>query len=381
MNYVAWQMLTSDRAKYLGLIFAIAFSTFLMSHQTSIFFGLMDRTRSQIVDVKDADIWVMDPKTQYLDEVLALPDQALYRVRGVPGVEWAVPLLKSNARAKVHSDGRFRAVILMGLDDGSLVGAPRNMALGSFDTLRQPDSIVIDRVAYSFFFPGEPIALGKYLEVSDRMLRVVGVCNSAAPFVNLPVVYTRYSIALDLVGRERNLMSFVVAKAARGVSGQQAAANIARHTGLKALTAEDFGWQTIWYYVKNTGIPINFGITVIVSLVVGAVVSGQTLYLFILESLKQFGALKAIGVTNLRITFMVLLQALVVGTIGFCLGIAMTAGFFEMTKDELDLRGFYLAPQVMAGVAMIVGLIIVFASLVSIRRVSVLEPAMVFRGE
>lgn len=131
MNFVAWQMLTADRAKYLGLIFAIAFSTFLMSHQTSIFAGLMNRTRSQIADVRDASIWIMDPKTQYLDEVKALPDQDLYRVRGVPGIEWAVPLFKSTARAKVHTDGKFRAVILMGLDDGSLIGAPRSMALGN----------------------------------------------------------------------------------------------------------------------------------------------------------------------------------------------------------------------------------------------------------
>src|SRR6185295_18614700 len=115
---------------------------------TSIFAGLMNRTRSQIADVKDAAIWVMDPKTQYLDEVKALPDQDLYRVRGVAGVEWAVPLLKSTARAKVHTDGKFRAVILMGIDDGSLVGAPRSMALGRFDFLREPNSIVIDRVGY-----------------------------------------------------------------------------------------------------------------------------------------------------------------------------------------------------------------------------------------
>jgi putative ABC transport system permease protein len=216
VNFIAWQMLTGDRAKYLGLIFAIAFSTFLMSHQTSIFAGLMNRTRSQITDVRDASIWVMDPKTQYLDEVKALPDQDLYRIRGVRGVKWAVPLFKGTARAKVHTDGKFRAVILMGLDDATLVGAPRSMALEAFESLQQPDSIILDRVGYKFFFPGEPLALGKQLEMNDHILRVVGICNSSAPFVNLPVAYARYSLATNLVGRERNLMSFVVAKAEAG---------------------------------------------------------------------------------------------------------------------------------------------------------------------
>jgi putative ABC transport system permease protein len=380
VNFIAWQMLTADRAKYLGLIFAIAFATFLMSHQTSIFVGLMDRTRSQITDVRDADVWVMDRKTQYLDEVKALPDQDLYRVRGVEGVDWAVPLFKSTARAKVHTDGKFRAVILMGLDDGSLVGAPRSMELGSFDSLREPNSIIIDQVGYKFFFPGEPLALGKYLEVNDHILRIVGICNSAAPFVNLPVAYTRYSIALDLVGRERNLMSFIVAKASEGVSNTEAARRITEATQLRALTGDEFGWETIWYYIRNTGIPINFGITVAIALIVGTVVAGQTFYLFMLENLKQFGALKAIGVTNWRITGMILLQAFVVGVIGYCIGIAMTAAFFEATKDNLDLRGFYLLPQVMAGVAAAVLIIVALASALSIRRVAVLEPAVVFRG-
>jgi putative ABC transport system permease protein len=380
MNFIAWQMLTGDRAKYLGLIFAIAFSTFLMSHQSSIFCGLMNRTRSQIIDVRDASIWVMDPRTQYLDEVKALPDQDLYRVRGVDAVEWAVPLFKGTTRAKVHSDGRFRAVILMGLDDASLVGAPRDMALGSFDSLRQPDSIIIDQVGYKFFFPGEPLQLGKQLEMNDRILRVVGICNSSAPFVNLPVAYARYSLAVDLVGQERNLLSFVVAKPRSGFTEAEAARRIGEATGLRALTAAEFGWETIWYYIRNTGIPINFGITVAIALIVGTVVAGQTFYLFVLENLKQFGALKAIGVTNRRIAGMILLQALVVGVAGYCIGIAMTAAFFEATHENLDLRGFYLLPEVMAGVAATVMIIVLLASMLSVRRVVVLEPAIVFRG-
>src|ERR1700754_1122710 len=89
MNFVATQMLLGDRAKYLGLIFAVAFSTFLMSHQSSIFAGILLRPPTQIIAVPDATLWVMDPKTQYFDEVKALNDNDLYRVRGVPGVEWA----------------------------------------------------------------------------------------------------------------------------------------------------------------------------------------------------------------------------------------------------------------------------------------------------
>ncbi len=379
MNFVALQMLFGDRAKYLGLIFAVAFSTFLMSHQSSIFAGIMRRTTSQIMDVPDANLWVMDAKTQYFDEVKALTDDDLYRVRGVPGIEWAVPLFKGTPRAKAL-DGNFRVVIMMGVDDATLVGAPRNMVLGSAEDLRRPDAVIVDRVGYEFFFPNQPYALGKTLELNDRRATVVGIYNSSAPFQNLPVFYSRYSQAIHFVGRERNLLSFVLAKAAPGVSDAEATRRIEAATGLHAATSSEFGWQTIWYYIHHTGIPINFGITIGIALVVGTIVAGQTFYIFTLENLKQFGALKAIGVTNWRITGMILLQALVVGVIGFSIGIGMTAAFFESTKNVLDLRGFSLLWQIAAGTGATVLMIVMLASLMSIRRVLVLEPAIVFRG-
>jgi len=175
-------------------------------------------------------------------------------------------------------------------------------------------------------------------------------------------------------------MSFALVKGQDGLTDAEVCRRITAATGLKASTSLDFGWETIWYYIQNTGIPINFGITVAIALVVGTVVSGQTFYLFVVENLKQFGALKAIGVTNWRIVGMILMQALIVGAVGFGLGISMTALFFEATKEDLDLRGFRLLPEIVSGTAVAVFLIVILASIVSVRRVVVLEPAVVFRG-
>ena len=85
MNGVALKILLGDRAKYLGLIFGIAFSTMLMSNQISIFAGLMLRTAGQILDAREADIWVMDPRVEYVDEIEPMTDMQLGRVRGVEG--------------------------------------------------------------------------------------------------------------------------------------------------------------------------------------------------------------------------------------------------------------------------------------------------------
>jgi putative ABC transport system permease protein len=381
MSWVALQMLTGDRAKYMGLIFTIAFSSFLIAQQVSIFAGIMNRTRSQISDVNDADIWVMDPATQYFDEVYSLKDSDVDRVRGVPGVRWAVRLFKGQPRAK-GPDGRFRVAILLGLDDATLAGGPakEKMLLGSVESLRDPDAVIIDQAGYHFFFPGQPLALGKTFEMNDRRAKVVGIADASAPFTTFPVFYSRYSEALNFVGRERKLLSFVLVKARAGQNLSELSRRIQAATGLKAMTGDQFGWMTILYYIRNTGIPVNFGLTVAIALIVGTVVAGQTFYIFTIENLKQFGALKAIGTSNRRLVGMILLQAMVVGLIGYTIGMGMTAGFFSVTTHRDATRGIVLLWQVMAGSGAVVMFIVLIASLLSIRKVLVTEPAIVFRG-
>src|SRR5216683_4095141 len=85
MNWVALRMLTGDRSKYLGLIFGVTFATLLMAQQVSIFMGILTRTGNQILEVRDADLWVMDNRVRYIDEAPGLQDTDLLRIRGVPG--------------------------------------------------------------------------------------------------------------------------------------------------------------------------------------------------------------------------------------------------------------------------------------------------------
>ncbi len=339
----------------------------------------MNRTRGQIDDVGDVDLWVMDNGTRYFDEVYALSDSDLYRIRSVPGVAWAVPYFRSNTNARAAT-GAFRAVTVNGLDDASLVGAPHSMIMGSVADLRQPDSVIVDRAGFGFLFPGQPLRLGDVLEMNDRRVKIVGICVPSVPFTSSAILWTRYSQALSYVGRQRRQMTFVVAKVGPGVSVQEVAARIHARTGAKALDSAAFGWTTIWYYIANTGIPINFGITVFVALIVGTVISGQTFYIFTLENLKQFGALKAIGTTNGRIVSMVLLQAAVVGFIGFSMGEGLAAGFFAVVQSSEGLRGIVLLWQVMGLTALVVTGIILTASILSVRKLIRLEPAEVFRG-
>jgi len=378
MSWIAIKMLLGDRGKYVGIICGVSFATLLMAQQAAIFCGLMLRTGAQIRDIQGADIWVMDPNIQFVDDVKPLSENDVYRVRGVPGVKWAVRLYKGLSRARLQ-DGTFQQAILIGVDDGTLVGAPRVMETGKLADLFQPDAVIIDDAGVQMLWPGERGRVGMSFEMNDRRAVLVGICASSRTFQTFPIVYTRFNQAMTYVPPERKVVSFVLTQGADGIPPREVCRRIEAQTGLKALTRQDFARMTIMYFITKTGIPFNFGITVLLGFIVGTAITAQTFYLFTLENLKQFGTLKAMGATNLRIVGMIVLQAAMVGVIGFGLGIGAAAIFGELSKGASKLA-FYMPWEVMAITAGLVAFMLVLSSVFSVRRVLVLEPAIVFQG-
>ena len=246
----------------------------------------------------------MDGNVRYIDDVKPMIENNLYRVRGVDGVEWAVPLYKGNGRAKVNSYGEDRdfltgkprldpktgkpvlvrhevieQVILLGLDDSSLVGAlpTSRIFAGKLADLRKPDAVIIDNTRLAKLFPGDDLSeepkppgmkarvgeffgsllgrlwrrsgsagsqprrriaretstilrrfLGRELEMNDHCAIVVGVCEATRTFQSNAVVYTTYSRAKQFIPQERKILSYVLVKVVGTESDQLTPAQAAR---------------------------------------------------------------------------------------------------------------------------------------------------------
>ena len=383
MSYIAIRMLMGDRSKYLGIIMGLTFASLIMTQQPAIFVGLMTRSFSFISDVGLPDIWVMDPKVQFVDDVKPLQDTELYRVRGVSGVDWAMPLYKGLIKARL-TNGNFQTCNVIGLDDATLIGGPPEMLEGRLEDLRRADSVIVDRdgAKEKLGLKGSdgqtiPLKVGDLLELNDHRAIVVGIAKTTRTFQSQPVVYTTYSRAKNMAPRERKLLSFILVKAKPGVDPKDLTRTIESHTGLAAYTQKGFQDLTYNYYMKNTGIPINFGISVALGFLVGAAIAGQTFYSFTLENLRQFAVLKAMGAGNGTLLMMILLQAFIVGIIGYGLGVGLTSVFgWAMRNTILSFR-FPWQLLLFSGVGVM--LICLMAAGISIRKVMTLEPAMVFK--
>lgn len=384
MYYIALKMLFGDHGKYIAMVVGISFASLIMTQQPSIFVGLLTRTYSFVNDVSLPDIWVMDSGVQYVEEHKPLRDIDLSKVRGVKGVAWAVPMFKSLMRAKLP-DGSTKMIDLTGLDDASLVGAPYKILQGNIADFRRADAVFVDLEAAKTRLQVKvsegtyrPLAVGDTVEINDRRAIVIGYIKATRNFVLQPQVYTTYSRALGYALADRRQLTYILVKAKDKEDHTQLARHLEEATGLKAYTAEQFRMVNLDYWMKNTGIPINFGISVLLGFIVGAAVAGQTFYSFVQENLKHYAALKAMGLTNNMLSRMVLLQAFLVGIIGYGIGVGITVLFGMHFNDSVLAFRMPAVLLLFSGVGVM--MIILLAALVGIRRVIKVDPSVVFRS-
>lgn len=379
MYHLALKMLVGDRAKYVMLVSGLTFSALLMTQQAAVFFGLLSWTTSHVRNMR-ASIWVVDPKVEQINEPKPLRDTDVNRVRSVKGVDFAVPLYTGVLQARLE-DGRFKPIEMVGLDAATLVGRPPRMLAGRLEDLRLPNTVIIDDLAVERLSLGRarPIGIGDTFEINDREARVVGLCKTDRHFFGYPYVFATYDQALQFAPKMRKMLSIILAEPAAGWTEESAARQIEKETGLKAYTVSEFERSTIRWVFRNTGIPASFLTTIFMGFVVGVAVSGQTFYSFVLENLRHLGALKAMGASDGLLARMLLLQALTVGLIGYGIGIGLASlfGALVLEKGQPPFMFPYQLPLVTFGLVLV---ICVLAALLGIRKVSKLEPAIVFRG-
>jgi putative ABC transport system permease protein len=381
---IALKILVGDPGRYLGVVMGLAFTTFFMTEQPAMFFGILTRTYGFLSDARLVDIWVMDPMVQYVDDVKPLSDTAVGRVRGIEGVGWAVGIYKGNTRVRL-ADGNFQNSVLIGLDDATLIGGPPNMVSGRLADLRRADGIIVGEngAAGRFAHPNPivgqppiPLKIGDVIEMNDRRGVVVGICKAATNTDSLPTIYTTYSRAMDYAVAQRKMLSFVMVKAKTGFDIPTLIGNIRHWTGLAAYTRAEFEQMTLWYVLKNTMAFTVFGVSALIGFAIGGVISGQTFFNFTLENLRYFGVMKAMGATDAILLRMIMSQAFTAGIVGYGIGIGLVSVFAAAFGSRLP---FQVSWTLLLLSAAAVITLCVLASTLSVRKVMRLEPASVFK--
>src|SRR5207245_11606825 len=110
------------------------------------------------------------------------------------------------------------------------------MIVGSLFDLRKSDAVIMDLEGYQLLWPGEEPRIGKRFEMNVHVAEIVGICKASRTFQTFPVVYTRYSQALEFVPPERKVLSFVLAEPKQGLDVNEVCRGIEAQTNLRAVT-------------------------------------------------------------------------------------------------------------------------------------------------
>jgi len=224
------------------------------------------------------------------------------------------------------------------------------------------------------------LKVGDQREIANTKMTVVGICRGTRSFSTAPYVFMDYDTALQ-VGRALldGQPSFVVAKVAPGEDPHAVVERLrASVPYVEVMTREEFSHRTRWYWTVSTGMGMGFLLTAFMGVIVGVVVVGQTIYASTMEHLREFGTLKALGASHGYLYRIIMEQALISAVWGYLQSLVIV----KLIQGGYEKAGISMVvPPVMLGwVFGLTVLMCLLAAILSIRRVTVLDPLIVFRN-
>jgi len=352
----------------------IVFSIVLIVVELGLFVGFTVTT-SSIIDRTNADLWVVSRGTPYIEQGAPFPERKLYQVLATPGVAVAEKGIVRFAYWKA-ADGSEQSVQVVGFDPHSQIGGPWNIVAGDIQELQKPDAVMVDEIYRQKL---GVTRLGELFEIAGYRGRVVGFTRGIRAFTTTPYVFTTFKNAQNYVRIGDDQTLFILVRAQPGTKVEDLQARLReRLTDVDVLTKDQFSRMTRFYWMFTTGAGIAVLIAAVLGLVVGVVVVAQTIYATTMDHIREFGTLKAMGAGNGYIYRVIITQAVISAVLGYA--VAMIVSAFIVHASQSGGAAILLPLPMAVGIFFLALLMCVSAAVVSIKKVTHLDPAMVFKG-
>lgn len=311
MSYTL-EILWFDRQRYLAGVLAVAFSAILIDVQCGLLLGLFSVT-SRPVDWTRADLWLMAPQVQSVDTGRPIPRRFLTRLASQPEVtKTEVYLQGFSFWSKPGGGSSLCMVIGCRLADESL-GIMKGLGPTLRERLSEPDAVVVNRKDLrQLGIQG----VGETAKIAKQEVRVVGLVEGLENFAG-PLVFCSIRTARKLLKLAPDQTVYVLGRCQNSEDAAQVARRLQqKYDDVTVLTRSQFSWRTRLYWLTMTKAGVALGYTAVLGLLVGGVVTSQTLYSATVASFKQYATLEALGVSRWYIGGLILRQAFWLGIAG-----------------------------------------------------------------
>jgi putative ABC transport system permease protein len=375
MLKIAWKFIRFDKAKSIGVIVGILISTFLIGQQFGTFLFLSGLMGALATDVK-ADIWVVDSKTNDVNQLGRLDVRNLRAVQGINGVKEAFPLMIAAASCN-FKNGTSGAITLIGVNSSHLYAVldRSKIIAGNTGDLQLDGAVSAEHFEKKNL--GGNIELGTDLEINGKRaffaLQTKDFRGFGSSFCVTTIERARF-----YSNQSVNNISAVLVNLKPGQNVDEVVTDINTNIyGVRAWPSKKLALSSVMKILMSSGIALSTGTLIIFALIAGFFIIGLTMYSSALDRLKDYGTLKAIGAGNKYISRLILTQALLFSIVGFLIGLLLLEGF----RRGVEKSGliFSFSPLVLLAMFATIGLISLSGASFALSRIRSVEPATVFR--
>ncbi len=369
---ISWKNLVNDRLRSVVSLVGVTFAVLLMLLQSAIYLGFIG-SASAVIDHCPADLWIVKAATMNFESAPAFSEDAVLRVRGTPGIEWAENLIYSFGQLKLPG-GATQWAHVVGFDPRHGVGGPWQMESGSTQELMRSGTIIVDATSLGRIHGSQ---VGDRLENFQQEVEIVGMSKGTRSCTPNPVVYTSFQTAQQQIPLFQKQTNFVVAKFADGADRDAVMERLRRMRQFDVLYRHEFSRKTQHYWATKTGIGIGNGVTIVLGFIVGLVILGQTMYAATMDRLEEFASLKIMGATNLQICIIIWTQAILMAVGGYLVGVLLGSQLTNLYRDQVVSMRISVPLLVVLGFGTVI--MCLAASMLSVAKVLRVSPATLFR--
>ena len=374
MPPLAQRNLMHDKVRLTVTLTGVVFAVVLIVVELGLFVGFTVTT-SSIIDKSAVDLWIVSRGTPYIEQGSVFSESKLYQVLATPGVASADKYIVRFSNWKTP-EGAEEGIQVVGFNPYSGVGGPWNVVEGNVEDLKTPDAVMVDEIYKKKLGVSK---IGGIFEINGRRARVVGFTRGIRAFTTTPYVFTSFKNAQGYTRIAEDQTYFILVRAVPGadIAALQRRLESRLHD-VDVLTTTKFSSMTRFYWMFSTGAGVAVLIAALLGLVVGVVVVAQTIYATTMDHIREYGTLKATGAPNSYIYRVIVTQAGMSAIAGYVL--AMFVSVFIVHASRSGGAAILLPWQMAVFIFFLTLLMCVSAAVVSIKKVTSLDPAMVFRG-
>lgn len=373
-SYSLWT-LYYERQRYLPGVLAVAFSALLIALQCGLLLGLFSIT-SIPIDHTQADVWMGAPAVLSVDLGRPIPESTLARMGVQPEVASCEPYLQGFAFwIKPNGGSELCMVIGSRLLPDSL-GRIDKLTDEQCGLLAEEGTVIIDEsdvkrlgiegVGSTAYISGEPVRVVSLTRGLPSLAGPYVLCSIATAKKRLPV-------------QQGETTTYILGRCQNRLDAPKVVDRLNRYSDVSAFTASDFSRRTQLHWLLKTKAGIALGYAAALGLLVGAVVTSQTLYAATIASLREFAVLRALGIPRWRISMMVVSQSFWIGIIGIALALPAVYGLAWAADHLMGVHIVSLPWWLQTAAALVTLVMALLSGLFALRSLRQIEPATLLR--